>query len=125
MQIETNGVLEIPDLPKGVTVVCSPKTPRIHRNNEDRIDAFKYVLHHESVSCLDGLPVHALGLENAKSVYRPETSRFAPGKRNVYVQPMDCKDPETNQKNLQAAVESCMTFGYTLQLQIHKIIGVE
>jgi len=43
----------------------------------------------------------------------------------VYMQPMDCKDPVQNQKNLEAVLQSCLKFGYILQLQIHKLIGVE
>jgi organic radical activating enzyme len=43
----------------------------------------------------------------------------------IYVQPMDSKDDEQNKQNLAAALNSAMKFGYILQLQIHKIIGVE
>lgn len=121
IQIETNGTLEIPlKVSRMVTVVCSPKTTLIHRNNLNRIDSFKYVLNAKSVCPEDGLPLLALNHSNSGKVYRANST-----KKTIYVQPMDCKDPDQNLRNQQAAVESCLKFGYTLQLQIHKIIGVE
>lgn len=122
IQIETNGVLPIPnDLPRGVGIVCSPKTSKINPKNINRLSALKYVLHADSVDPDDGLPVKALDHNNSGKVARPPEIFGRP----IYVQPMDCKDEAQNARNLEAAIKSCMTYGYTLQLQIHKIIGVE
>lgn len=122
VQVETNGLLPIPeDFPTGVTIVCSPKTSEINRKNLERISALKYVIHADSVSAEDGLPVKALNHSNKGKVFRPDHNWFKP----IYVQPMDCQNAEQNERNVQAAVKSCLDFGYTLQLQIHKLVGVE
>jgi 7-carboxy-7-deazaguanine synthase len=123
VQIETNGVLPIPEsFPRAnVTIVCSPKTSKVNPKNFGRIAAYKYVMHADSVDPVDGLPVKALDHSNSGKVQRPHDGF----RGNVYLQPMDCKDEAQNHRNLQAVVKSCMAYGYTLQLQIHKIIGVE
>jgi organic radical activating enzyme len=120
VQIETNGTLEIEDSKyfKNVDIVCSPKTGKIHYSILSNADWYKYVLHHESVSKEDGLPIFALDHSASPQVYRPPFS--AP----VYLQPMDCQDPVINKLNQQAVLDSCLKFGYILQLQLHKIIEV-
>lgn len=121
VQVETNGVLEIPaELDRNVTIVCSPKTAKLHPRNHDRINAFKYVIDHRSVSDIDGLPLQALQHRASPCVARPE--KVVP----VYVQPMDCGDDIfSNANNMKACADAVTMYGYTLQLQIHKLIGVE
>ena len=122
VQVETNGLLPFPEtMPESVVIVCSPKTSNINRRNIRRINALKYVIHHAHVNPNDGLPLTALHHSNSGQVYRPLDGYMG----KIYVQPMDEKDEEKNKLNRQAAVESCLKFGYVLQLQIHKIIGVE
>jgi organic radical activating enzyme len=120
VQIETNGTLEIQDSKyfKNVDIVCSPKTGKIHYSVLSNADWYKYVLHHESVSEEDGLPIFALDHSASPQVYRP------PFGAPVYLQPMDCQDPVINKLNQQAVLDSCLKFGYILQLQLHKIIEV-
>lgn len=123
VQVETNGTVEIPEQAAvWSTIVCSPKTSKLHRSNAERIDYFKYVLSHDSVNPSDGLPILALNHSNSGEVARPY-----PGfdKKRIYIQPMDSKVDSVNALNTRAAVESCMQHGYTLQLQIHKFVGVE
>lgn len=121
VQIETNGVLEIPSqLDRNVTIVCSPKTAKLHPLNYDRIDAFKYVIDHMNVEVSDGLPELALRHRASPYVARPRDTRTP-----IYIQPMDCQNDHENMCNVMACVRSAQTFGYTLQLQIHKLIGVE
>jgi len=151
VQIETNGTLppQFPDMAnpdpsfyntnpferKGRYVVCSPKTPICHKNYDAVACAFKYVLDHRSVDPEDGLPIHVLGNVNKKRVYRPEHKV-----RPVYLQPMDhsmeaeyipgagvtnLQIAELNQKSLEAVKASCLKHGYIMQLQMHKLIGVE
>lgn len=121
VQVETNGLLEIPEyVGYFCLVVCSPKTSKINPKNLDKIDAFKYVINANSVSGEDGLPDSVLGM--GAKVYRPDLKMLP---CPIYVQPMDSKDDEQNKQNLAAALNSAMKFGYILQLQIHKIIGVE
>lgn len=121
VQIETNGTLPVPDAPafKYVDIVCSPKTGKVHKTVELRAKCFKYVLHHQSVNKTDGLPVFALDHSAAPEVARPN------GELPIYLQPMDSKDEEINKLNMAAVLASCLKFGYTLQIQTHKTIGVE
>lgn len=129
VQIETNGTLApmkhsyrtMTDIRKGVYVVCSPKAGKVHPDISAVACCFKYVISHDSVNEDDGLPMLALEHPANPYVARPPKDWARP----IYVQPMDAKDKMTNHLNLQAAVNSCMKFGYILQLQIHKIIGVE
>lgn len=130
VQIETNGTLQ----PQNITtwentkawchselvIVCSPKTPTINPEIANRADAFKYVLDHKSIDPADGLPVSALELETGKRVARPPRDNPA----DVYLQPYDTGNVFQTELNKQACVRSCLKFGYIMQLQIHKLIGV-
>jgi organic radical activating enzyme len=129
VQIETNGTLEpveypystMPDIRTGVYVVCSPKAGKVHPRINDVACCFKYVIAHDSIHEDDGLPLRALEHRASPYVARPPKNWARP----IYLQPMDSKDEELNRLNLQAAIDSCMKFGYILQLQIHKIINME
>lgn len=127
VQIESNGTLQPqdgipynvhPEQREGVYVVCSPKTGKLHPSVYDVACALKYVVHWNDMDD-DGLPSHALGHPGRPA--RPP----ADWDRPIYVQPMDAKDEAVNRTNYQTAVMSCMNFGYTLQIQVHKIVGVE
>lgn len=136
VQVETNGTLVLPRMPdiscrkngsltrSDFYVICSPKTPILHKDLVPYIDAFKYVVEHEKVSALDGLPISVLGMErNPARPPRDWRPSFLNG--GVYVQPVDCKEMMGNYNNLQTAVDSCMTFGYTLCQQVHKELGLK
>lgn len=136
VQVETNGITYSPDMPHvysahkpnlsaqplalGLSIVCSPKTPRIHQAVWDKALAFKYILQAGDVNFEDGLPLHALG----HSCAFPGPARPRRGAL-VYVQPMDEQDEAANARNLAACIQSVERFGYRLQLQTHKIIGME
>lgn len=129
VQIETNGTLEpveypystMPGIRTGVYVVCSPKAGKVHPRINDVACCFKYVIAHDSIHEDDGLPLRALEHRASPYVARPPKTWARP----IYLQPMDSKDEKLNRLNLQAAIDSCMKFGYILQLQIHKIINME
>lgn len=126
IQIETNGTLAPPKwliyalVLKHVTIVVSPKSGKVNPLTAEYANAYKYVLHHESIA-EDGLPILALGHSAAPRVARPPKDYRGP----VYLQPMDCQDDAENKKNIDAVVKSCIEHGYILQLQIHKYLGVE
>lgn len=122
VQIETNGVLAPEDLPwdhPSFSVVCSPKTSRIHETIFAKAVAFKYVLRHGQVADEDGLPTKALLHAASPYVARPRPGAL------VYVQPMDEDDAAANALNLDAAIRSAMKHGHKLQLQIHKICNLD
>lgn len=126
VQIETNGVLypgdDFPWEDEFLTVVCSPKTGKIHPETATKIHAYKYVLSWGGVHP-DGLPVSALGhaLGGFKTVARPPVGWEGP----VYLQPMDTKDPIENQANVNAVVQSVMKHRkYIMGVQMHKLTGL-
>jgi 7-carboxy-7-deazaguanine synthase len=125
VQVETNGILwpagldrTILDYPERFSIVCSPKTSRIHNKVHFYAAAFKYVLRAGEVDA-DGLPTRALLHKAAPRVHRPPLGAL------VYVQPMDEDDPAANALNLAAAISSTMEHGHRLQIQVHKIINME
>ena len=130
VQIETNGTLFIADfdLLPHVTVVCSPKTGAINKQLAPFIDAYKYIIHAGKVSAKDGLPVTSLEHTAKNGVARPVPfgiGHHGLAEAAVFVQPADEQDLTKNQANLAAAIESAMTYGYRLCVQVHKIIDME
>lgn len=123
VQIETNGTLPISSaMPLEVHVVCSPKTGSVHGSIERWPNlSYKYVLRAGDAMDVDGLPVRALGHTAFPYLARPPEGFTG----NVYVQPMDCGNNSINKANVEACIQSAMAFNYRLQLQTHKIIGVE
>lgn len=118
VQVETNGSL-YHELPWGAMIVCSPKTGSIHPALEDRIIAYKYVLHADEV-CADGLPLRALNHPVNVRLARPSMHY----KGAVYLQPVDVGDEVENKRHLDAVLRSVLKHGHTLCLQTHKIIGL-
>lgn len=126
VQIETNGTLYRKDFPwddNGLSIVCSPKTPRLHHEIAPYISAYKYILQAGQVDPKDGLPLTTMGgtKRPARPLLRAQSGRYL---EQVYVQPLDEQDPEKNAANAKAAVESCLKFGYKLSYQVHKLLGL-
>lgn len=119
VQVETNGTLPpSKEFPNGVTIVCSPKSGKVNIELEKIVSCYKYVLSSNSISAYDGLPLFVLSHSASPQVARPINGK------KVYLQPMDTYNEDENKKNLKACVDSCMKYGHTLQIQLHKIIGV-
>lgn len=122
VQIETNGSMQIPmELSQLVTVVCSPKTAKLHPSALHRANAFKYVMKAGNVREEDGLPLQALDHRATPYIARPHKSF----RGKIYLQPMDEQNVFKNFKNTQAVLASAMKHNYTVQLQIHKLLNVE
>lgn len=122
VQVETNGTLPPgPGFPFEVSIVCSPKTGKINDGIAARLSALKYVVKADAVLHGDGLPSRSLEHSCSPSVAKPP-SDF---KGTIYIQPMDESNAYHNKRNLMTAMDSCLKHGHTLQVQIHKIIGVE
>ena len=132
VQIETNGTLYHHDFPYDkVTVVCSPKAGKLaagYYDNPKAITAFKYVAQAGKIDG-DGLPTTVLGHTATPHVARPPEGFEG----EVFLQPADeielydsrFDTQFCNSKNLTACVQSCKWHGYTLGIQIHKLIGEE
>lgn len=122
VQIETNGSMQIPmELSQLVTVVCSPKTAKLHPSALHRANAFKYVMKAGNMREEDGLPLQALDHRATPYIARPHKSF----RGKIYLQPMDEQDAELNLLNTQAVLSSALKHNYTVQLQIHKLLNVE
>lgn len=119
IQIETNGTVHLVNFPFWkTTIVCSPKTPKIHPVIEKHVSAYKYVLSAGFVDT-DYIPLKVLGMQyGSKAIHKPND---AP----VFVQPCDTKDKVLNQRNLDICIKAVKEKNYTLNLQLHKIIGVD
>lgn len=128
VQVETNGTLFHSQLTPGAMMalhcahlVVSPKTHYVNEHIAAHASAFKYVLSHDSIDPEDGLPIAALDNRVNGRLARPPEGYRGP----VYVMPRDTGDATTNRKNLEAARDTCLRHGYTLGVQLHKLIGVD
>lgn len=142
VQVETNGTLLIPEQLMPLTrtaglrtisghmaevgdlfIVVSPKTGKVHKSVADASCAFKYVISHDDFSPVDLLPNHALDHTAEPYLARPPQGYD----RAVYIQPRDygTMNEWKNKQALENAVLACQQRGYILQLQVHKLIGVE
>lgn len=123
IQLETNGTVCSKEnleaiISSNAMVVCSPKTDKISKELQKVILAYKYVCKAVDMQA-DGLPIKCLDHPVKACVFRPPEKTF------VYLQPADEKDEEKNKSNVRAIVDSCLTNGYNISCQLHKIIGVE
>lgn len=121
VQIETNGTLWQEGFTAwrdGLTIVCSPKTGSVNKKLMPFVHAWKYVATADNIHLGDGLPTHALG-HPCRDLFRPPKGHTAP----VYLQPVDERNTAQNRRNQDAVVQSCLTHGHRLCLQLHKIIG--
>jgi 7-carboxy-7-deazaguanine synthase len=132
VQVETNGTLPPPirttpffstdiGARRGAYLVVSPKTGRVHPTTQGVSCCYKYVMSADCMHPEDGLPVFALDHTAEPMLARPPVNY----RRPVYLQPVDVKDPAQNERHLYACLNSCKRYGYILQLQIHKLLGVE
>lgn len=103
------------------TIMCSPKTGKLNAGLESWIHAYKYVILDGQVDKKDGLPNVSPESGKSKILARPPKNFDGP----VYVMPCDAHDKVQNQKNMEATIDSCLSFGHTLCVQVHKIIGVD
>lgn len=120
VQVETNGTLYIMGLTKFCHLVISPKGPlhlNYHGHSLDVV--YKYVLTAGEVDLNDGLPTSVLGRRRPPA--RPPIGIHP---SCIYLQPADLKDEALNRANLDAVVQSCLTYGYRMNLQLHKIAGL-
>ena len=126
VQVETNGTIPVPPellecSKERFFIVCSPKTGTIHKTVLEAATCLKYVARRADIDPNDGLPNIALEHPNYPRLARPPEGWDRP----IYLQPMDEQNSIANVINTRACVMSCLKFGYTLQLQTHKYLGLE
>lgn len=130
VQVETNGTLPPPDFiayekntgrRKGVYIVCSPKTGKVHFQTWAAACCAKYVLDCAHYYYDDGLPTKALGHVANPILARPPMGFHFP----IYLQPADEQDAAKNDANTKLVVASAMKFGYIVQVQLHKLLNME
>lgn len=129
VQIETAGTVFHQSVSRGwewpredVFIVVSPKTGKVHPYIYEHASAWKYIITAGQRLKVDGLPSHSTqDPEKLVMLARPPVSL---ARSAIYLQPCDAQDPEQNRRNMKAAVDSCLEFGYTLSIQQHKIVGL-
>lgn len=124
VQVETAGTYWHKGLEfcKNLALVCSPKTQHIHPMVQRCCYHWKYVLAADDVSPVDGLPRGGTQLlPQFHAPWRPPEWRR---QDTVWVSPCDAGSAEGSSLNTQAAVKVCLQYGYRLNLQQHKIVGV-
>lgn len=126
-QVETAGTVwpqELENYLHRVTVVTSPKTPRVHPMIERHTHAWKYILRAGECAAEDGLPILSTQKQGEQAlIYRAPALHepFFFNRQHIYVQPCDEQDPVRNAANLEQVAKSAMTFGYRMSVQMHKL----
>jgi 7-carboxy-7-deazaguanine synthase len=122
IQVETSGSLWDPIFyKKDISVVVSPKTPRIDPRFHLIATAFKYVIRAGEQLPEDGLPMTSTQVKGDTAlIARPENKDIP-----IYLSPCDEYNTERNAANLTAVAETCKKFGYRAGLQMHKYFGID
>jgi len=136
VQIETAGtvfaenldyLLTKPDT-DGVSIVVSPKTPKVHHQTFVHAAAWKYILagQDEDVDPKDSLPVRSTQVAGAAArICRPPFTTIENTPWRVFVQPCDFpKDKARTKRAVEQCVRASMKHGYRLSLQQHKILDL-
>lgn len=128
VQIETAGTTWVDGLREYVeaglvTLVCSPKTPKVHPMISTYCSHWKYVVKAGEVSVVDGLPNFSTQREGVEqALFRPFNLQRAPG--TIWISPCDEHDQHKNVANMVAARDICLEHGWRLSLQVHKLVNV-
>ena len=123
-QIETNGALWIDGLENYImehqlSIICSPKTGKVHPKIEEYSIAYKYIVSKLDADPQDGLPIMSTQRQDKRQhLARP------PLGMPVYVQPLDAHEQEATIENERHAIYLCKTYGYRLSYQLHKHLGL-
>jgi 7-carboxy-7-deazaguanine synthase len=120
VQVETAGTIFQEALARrGVTVVCSPKTPAIDKLVWKYVDAFKYVIDvDDEIDPDDGLP---LANTQAPEGRKRALCKPKPGAA-VYLSPCDVQDEERNRLNRLRVGALALKYGHRAGVQLHKLL---
>lgn len=128
VQIETAGTTWVDGMRDyvesgKVTIVCSPKTPKVHPMIAKYCRNWKYVVKAGEFSVADGLPTFSTQRQGVEQpLFRPFNACDRVG--TIWISPCDEHDQHKNVANVVAARDICLEHGYRLSLQTHKIVNV-
>jgi 7-carboxy-7-deazaguanine synthase len=130
IQIETAGTLWIDNLEKLIaskqlSLVCSPKTPKVHDMIALYCEDWKYIITAGETDQDDGLPTKStqvLGMD--ARLFRPNESPLRLRAHRVWVQACDVPDPIKKKENMDEVVRVAIKHGYRVSFQMHKVLGV-
>jgi len=157
VQFETAGTVWVEHLedyivPGRISLVCSPKTPKVHPQIARWCKHWKYLIRAGEVSLLDGLPIMSTQIPGKEAqIFRPPS----PEDDTVWLQPCEAykvgyrikgtlgtkavsgplvpqledqevtssvRDEEATQRNIRLCAELAMKFNYRVSLQLHKLL---
>lgn len=132
--VETAGTVYVKNLEKvfhpkryyhNNIIICSPKTPTLNADVIPLIGALKYIVRMGEVSTVDGLPIASTQIpgKGDTMIYRPCSGLW--NGTPIYIQPMDEGEAVATRINMELAAKICMTYGYLLSIQTHKLAGVD
>lgn len=119
------------------SLVCSPKTGKVHPVIERLCSDWKYIIRAGETNPDDGLPEYSTQSEGLiHKLFRP--SAYKTGTRNVQIWVQPCTeyhdkeeepternvDTQKTKENAKLCATIAMQYGYRLSLQVHKIIGL-
>lgn len=133
VQLETAGTLWNPRLDRwvasgGLTIVCSPKTPKINPDVARLCRHWKYIVIAGLEDEVDGLP-NASTQQKTDHHLKPMRLWRRDGgwlpEDTVWVSPCDEHNDGLNRANVAAVAGIAQRHGYRVSLQIHKLLDVE
>lgn len=150
VQIETAGTVWVDGLETWIdqgmlTIVCSPKTGKVHKKIAEHCRNWKYLIQQGATSQLDGLPSLSTQLPGVPH----EVARPSRIDDTVWLQPCEAyvvgyqkvewigdtnmtdqkvtssvRDEEQTQRNIRLCAELAQRFNYRISLQTHKLLGL-
>lgn len=153
VQIETAGTLWNPGLEDvfendRLTIVCSPKTGKVHSKIESYCFDWKYLIQEGQVDATDGLPnqstqVPGVSLRLFRSNRRTDRIWLQPCEaykveKEIKLTPLtlnveemsdqkvtsSIRDQVQSQRNITLARDLAMKYNYRISLQVHKFLGI-
>lgn len=121
VQIETAGTVICDNFEiesDKLTIVCSPKTGKVHKKIQSMNPYYKYVIKAGDYDESDGMPNKSYMTGELLKIARLVGS-------GIYIVPCDEHDSEKNALNLKKCIEISMKFGYKISLQQHKIMNLK
>lgn len=137
VQVETAGTCWIAEAQRFIyngtlRLVCSPKTPYVHREIERWCHDYKYIVSARMpIDFRRGVPMYYTQPSQFKrSAAPPDPKSAAPlfwpadPAATIWLQPCDEQDPALNAANRDLCVRLAMRSGHRVSVQLHKVLGL-